>query len=83
MTQRLLLRNTEGGKTPEVEDVTAAGSSGKTAVLFLDCVLGGDEHDINKTMASPMPPHVITEDVRWRWRCIVYIFKRRLNLKLA
>ena len=83
MTQRLLLLNTVGGETPEVEDVKAVGSSGKTAVLFLGGVLGGDEHDINKTMARPMPPQEITEDVRRRGRCIVFIFKRRLNLKLA
>jgi hypothetical protein len=83
MTQRLLLRKTVEGETSEVEDDTVAVSSGLTPVGFLGGVLGGDEHDISKTMARPMPPQEITEGVRWRVRCIVFIFNRRVNLKLA
>ena len=83
MTQRLLLRKIVAVETSEVEDDTVAVSSGFTTVGFLGGVLGGDEHDINKTMARPMPPQEITEGVRWRGRCIVFIFKRGVNLKLA
>jgi hypothetical protein len=83
MTQRLLLRKTVDGETSEVEDDTVVVSSGLTAVGFLGGVLGGDEHDINKTMARPMPPQEITEGVRRRGRCMVLMSKRRGNLKLA
>jgi hypothetical protein len=83
MTQRLLLRKIVDGETSEVEEDTVAVSSGLTTLVFLGGVLGGDEHDINKTMARPMPPQEITEGVRRRERCIVFISKRRVNLKLA
>lgn len=83
MTQRLLLRKTVDGETSEVEDDTVEVSSGLTPVGFLGGVLGGDEQDINKTMARPMPPQEITEGVRRRVRCMVLMFKRRVNLKLA
>jgi hypothetical protein len=83
MTQRLLLRKIVDGETSELEDDTIVVSSGLTTVGFLGGVLGGDEHDINKTMARPMPPQEITEGVRPRGRCMVLKFKRRVNLKLA
>lgn len=83
MTQRLLLRKIVDGETSEVEDDTVVVSSGLTTLVFLGGVLGGDEHDINKTMARLMPPQEITEGVRPRRRCMVLKFKRRVNLKLA
>jgi hypothetical protein len=71
MTQRLLLRNTEGGKTPEVEDEVVAASSGRAVEGLWGVVLGGDEHDTNRTMARPMPLHVVKVE-RWRVTlCIV------------
>lgn len=74
MTQRLLLRTTDGGKAPE-EEVVAA-SSGRTGEGFWGVVLGGDEHDINRTMANPMPHLAERVDRRRVALCIVLNFRK-------